>query len=214
MGNCSEFTELEAIINDYDQEMDHQWYQEVGEICFLINSLHITLYQIRLIELVIYENEEEIVPIGVKIYGKQTLDAALVDKKLLIDRINRLLFNLPFTSKYSLVEDPDELYRVYVEGGIEDKVKVENIGYGTFEELKVQTKNTSYTQGVSILVSQRDFGEMLTERDELIIKKGEMLVAKNVLGRIFWPFLIDFDATPMVINSPLSNVVEVDLTEK
>lgn len=214
-GNCEACLDAEELLNDYEFSVNEQWTHDVGELCFLINSLQINLYQIRFIESMrfSYAADGDAIPPEVSVNVNQVFDSSIVEKRLLMDRINKKLSLLPVTSRYSLT-DGESLHEVKVLGGIENDVKVSFVGFFTYEEAISQNKYKSFYLGVSIFVTQRDFGEILVDISDIQQHRCEVLVADGVLGRIFWPFLTGLDATSYALKDPLSNLVEVEISEK
>jgi len=197
----------------------------VSHVCALIGSLQCTLSQIRFLEQLRYEldtefalqdGEEnelaEIMHCGVGLYRDQAYDLATLNKRHLIKKINNLLSKHPETETYQLKEEPQYKYRVDVNDDITTKVQF--IGVGTYEELDAQKYYQSPEDGVCLWVSQRDFREVLKSRSELGDDRGEFYKADGLLGRLFWPFLIDLDGTCVAVNDMMDNVLELECSEK
>ena len=197
----------------------------VSHASALIGSLQCTLSQIRFLDQLRYEldtefalqdGEEnelaEMMHCSVGLYRDQAYDFATLNKHHLIQKINDLLSNNPETAPYQLQEDPQYKYRVDVTGDITTKVQF--IGVGTYEELSAQNNYESPVDGVCLWLSQRDFREVLKDRSELGNDRGEFYKAEGILGRLFWPFLIDLAGTCAALNDVMDDVLELECSEK
>ena len=204
------------------KNVDKGWQSQV---CVLINSLQITLSQIRFTqylrneldtEYALQDGEEnelaEMMHCGVRLYSDQTYDLALLNKRQLIQQINQILSEQGLTSNHLLEEDSHDIYRVNVTGQLETKIKFESVG--TYEQIPAHYRYPSPEEGVCLWMVSRDYRELLVDRSAIDQKSGEIYIGTGILSRIFWPFLIDLDGTCVAVNDMMSEVVEIECSEK
>jgi hypothetical protein len=144
-------------------------------------------------------------------YITQIYGAALLEHQSLLMQINALLRSHAKLAPYSLVVPLSaEPYRIFVDGGIKSVVAVEFFAVGTFAEEQAVSKQNNDTL---IFLGQRDFGELAPATPS---QEGEFyrIVGDPFLGRLFWPFLINLDATCFAINDPYSPILDVECSEK
>jgi hypothetical protein len=189
----------------------------------IVNSLQRVCYQLRFLEwqrkdldsewLLTIEDKDSLAEIMVEpvsVTNEQLYKIALLEKSALIESINEELAKNNVTKSFRLKPITDEAYRISITGGIEDIVKIEYVGYGSFKSvIELSEKSNSRY----IFLGQRDFGELGTANPDL---DGEYWVLRGdeVLSAIFWPFLLPLDATCFSINDPTSFVLDIEGSEK
>jgi len=192
-------------------------------IVYMINSLQRVRYQIEVlvfqqrdfdVEWSLTEDDagslaERALPV-LKQTSDQLLEVLLLEKTSLIDRINQLFLLDSLTSPFSLSCHVDDVSRVLISGGVEEFVSIDFVTCGSHDELKRIVEGSSLRH---LFLGSRFFDELAPAKPDM---RGEFWCFKGdqLLGHIFWPFLIPLGSTLFSINNPASLIIDLEGSEK
>lgn len=195
----------------------------LGALPYLGNSLQRACYQIRFL----FEEkralasgcefreedkdtDSEYMLASAKLVNSQIYEVLLLEHQTLMAQINTLLCSHAESAQYRLEVFSSDLYHIVAQGVPESVVSVDYFGIGTLDELQTSSQADD---DVLIFLGERDFGELAPATPTM---RGEFyrIVGDPFWGRLFWPFLIDLDATCFAINDPYSPILDVEVSEK
>lgn len=194
-----------------------------NNLVITVNSLQRSCYQLRFLEaqmsdlcsewLLTKEDKDSLAEMmvpSVTITTLQLYQTLILEKNSLIEMINTQFAKNIQTQDFKLLPVDNAVHRIEVHGGIENLVKINFVGCGSFENTQ-EISAQSLEQ--HIFLGERDLNELSPASGEL---QGEIwnIDGDQDLGSIFWPFLMPLDATCFCINAPYSLVLDVEGSEK